>query len=111
MDMQKEREAFEALHNQKIFKWFEFDSSVNAYVLKDISATLEKLTALAELNYGWDMWQAAKASAVPDGYVVVPKEPTWEMIDAGENACYGDDEEICKISYKAMIEAAQEQNQ
>ena len=65
MDIQKGREAFEILQNQKIFKWFEFDSNLNAYVLKDISATFEKLTALAELNYGWDMWQEAKAKAVP----------------------------------------------
>ncbi|MEX5287021.1 hypothetical protein [Acinetobacter towneri] len=83
MDLQKEREAFEALQNQKIFKWFEFDSSVNAYVLKDISATLEKLTALAELNYGWDMWQAAKA--IPDGFVLVPRKSIehW-YLDEGE---------------------------
>lgn len=42
-----------------------------------------------------------------NGYVVVPKEPTWEMIDAGENACYGDDEHICKIVYQAMISAGE----
>lgn len=81
MDLQKEREAFETLQNQKIFKWFEFDSNLNAYALKDISASFEKLTALAELNYGWDMWQAAKAKAIPDGYVLMPKEPNREFKD------------------------------
>ena len=42
-----------------------------------------------------------------NGYVVVPKEPTLEMIDAGENACYGDDEQICKTVYQAMISAGE----
>lgn len=107
--MSKEREAFEALQNQKIFKWFEFDSSVNEYVLKDISATLEKLTALAELNYGWDMWQASKAQAVPEGFVLVPKEPTPKMIDSTwdyDEDIYGmSSNERNRFIYKTMIEA------
>lgn len=31
----------------------------------------------------WDAWQAATKQAVPEGYVVVPKEPTTEMCEAG----------------------------
>ena len=116
MDIQKEREAFEALQNQKIFKWFEFDLSVDAYVLKGIPATLEKLTALAELNYGWDMWQAAKARSIPEGFVVVPKEPTQKMLNAGHvvmNPIKGSlvqagTNQKRRDCYKAMIEAAQE---
>ena len=30
------------------------------------------------------IWQAAKAQAVPEGFVLVPKEPTEKMIDAGQ---------------------------
>lgn len=55
----------------------------------------------------------AKAQAVPEGFVVVPKEPTPKMIDATWNY----DDEIQDMShnsrnefiYNAMIEAAQEQ--
>lgn len=57
--------------------------------------------------------QAVKAQAVPEGFVVVPKEPTPKMIDATWNY----DDEIQDMShnsrnefiYNAMIEAAQEQ--
>ena len=56
--------------------------------------------------------QAAKAQAVPEGFVVVPKQPTPKMIDATWNF----DEEIQDMShnsrnefiYNAMIAAAQE---
>ena len=57
----------------------------------------------------------AKAQAIPEGFVVVPKEPTPKMIDATWNY----DDEIQDMShnsrnefiYNAMIAAAQEQNQ
>ena len=54
-------------------------------------------------------WQAAKANAIPDGFVVVPKEPTERMLDStyssiSDNLHYADLENI----YKAMIWSAQE---
>ena len=59
-------------------------------------------------NNQMEAWQAAKASAVTDGYCVVPKEPTEKMIDAGHDFCKNN---IVTPSgfYKAMIEVAQEQ--
>ena len=30
----------------------------------------------------WDFWQAAKAQAVPEGYMVVHKEPLLKMIES-----------------------------
>ena len=53
--------------------------------------------------------QAAKAQAIPDGFVVVPKEPTERMLDSAyssisDNLHYADLENI----YKAMIWSAQE---
>lgn len=52
--------------------------------------------------------QAAKAQAVPEGFVLVSKEPTEKMIDAGHDFCKNN---IVTPSgfYKAMIEVAQEQ--
>lgn len=65
--------------------------------------------ALNEINSSWCTWQAAKAQAVPDGFVVVPEEPTERMLDSAyssisDNLHYADLENI----YKAMIWSAQE---
>lgn len=53
------------------------------------------------------IWQAAKAQAVPDGFVVVPKEPTKEMLITADN-CEIDGKVAAHNIYKAMIAAAQE---
>ena len=49
----------------------------------------------------------AKAQAVPEGFVLVPKEPTEKMIDAGHDFCKNN---IVTPSgfYKAMIEAQEQ---
>lgn len=96
MDIQKEREAFVA--------WFKSlnENGRTTYFLGQ------------ESTVAWEAWQAAKAQFIPDGFVLVPKEPTPKMIDATWNY----DDEIQDMShntrnefiYKAMIEA-QEQSQ
>ena len=59
-------------------------------------------------QHSWDAWQAR----VPEGYVVVPKEPTCEMVSEGfKEMCVVDmrdfsDESAVNI-YKAMIEAVE----
>ena len=65
-------------------------------------------------QYGFDLAcrVLAKAQAVPEGFVVVPEEPTERMLDSAyssisDNLHYADLENI----YKAMIWSAQEQNQ
>lgn len=61
MDIQKEREAFEA--------WFEsrYDAHFMQFAL-DLDMYADKHTQTC-----WEAWQAAKA--IPEGFVVVPKEP------------------------------------
>ena len=49
-------------------------------------------------QHSWDAWQAR----VPEGYVVVPKEPTYEMIDAA----IGNNGHIESI-YRDMIKTAE----
>lgn len=71
---------------------------------------LDPRTAFAVVYIGgaWMAWQA-KAQAVPEGFVVVPKDPTPKMIDS----TWDYDEEIYGMSsnernrfiYKAMIKA------
>ena len=62
MDIQKEKEAFEA--------WFE--SRYGAHFMQfalDLDFYVDKHTQTC-----WEAWQA-KAQAVPEGFVVVPREP------------------------------------
>ena len=100
MDLQKEREVFEAwvTSNGRSIEHFS-DGSYK-------SMTLDK---------EWEAWQAAKAQSIPDGFVVVPKDPTPKMIDATWNF----DEEIQDMShnsrnefiYNAMIAAAEAESE
>ena len=52
----------------------------------------------------WNLWQAR----VPEGYVVVPKLPTENMINSGlETECGIDDWTIIHDIYQSMIEAVE----
>ena len=71
-------------------------------------STEEDHTEIANhANDSLRIWQAAKAQAVPEGFVLVPKEPTEKMIDAGHDFCKNN---IVTPSgfYKAMIEAQEQ---
>ena len=52
------------------------------------------------------MLQAGNSPVIPDGYVMVPKEPTKEMIDAGWLHFMGTKKPSSKGTYKAMLAAA-----
>lgn len=89
MDIQKEREAFEDwIKNEDPFAGN--DANPDCIWAK---------------KYMWKAWQA-KAQAVPDGFVVVPKEPTREILIAADN-CAIDGKVTANNIYKAML-AAQE---
>ena len=61
--------------------------------------------------YAWLGWKAAKAQAVPEGYRLMPPEPTPEMIKAWRESPFSDDhEENLASGYDAMFFAAPEQN-
>jgi hypothetical protein len=67
----------------------------------------DKKYAVCRANAGWSAFQAGRASmpSIPDGYVLVPIEPTDEMIFAAINEHEG--APILPYSfYKAMIKAA-----
>ena len=95
MDLKK-REAFEA--------WF-----IENGILIDTDFNVAKRAFEAGAA-----WQAAKAKAIPDGFVAVPKEPTQELLNkmqdyfvgAFENGLTGGQSIHC--AYRAVIEAAQE---
>ena len=64
-------------------------------------------TGFSYMDWGtqvaWVMWQAR----VPEGYVVVPVDPTEDMIVAGCMGHGGYDVIDSKSIYKAMIEAVE----
>ena len=116
MDIQKEKIAHEKhLLSQGVdFKYLpniQYSELENVYEL--IEWDEEYSEALNEINSSWCTWQAAKA--VPEGFVLVPKEPTdieiesikekhWDM--RGCQLCKSDYIDL----YKAMIEAQEPTN-
>jgi hypothetical protein len=111
-DLNKLRSEFEAQHSDKVFKIVKFDEATNAYCLHaHLPLTEINLSALAEINYGWDLWQKAKAQAVPEGYVLLPRVPTEKMFQAYERSSVAPMSTLSKTGYKAMVEAAGDQNE
>ena len=86
-----------------ILKMVKFIDESNDYApINAVKTMSDEYYWVLALNTGWWAWQAR----VPEGYVVVPKEPTCEMIDAGHD--------FCKLNivtpsgfYKAMLEAVE----
>ncbi len=107
MEIQKEQEAFEA--------WFEsrYDAHFMQFAL-DLDLYVDKHTQTC-----WEAWQAAKAQAVPEGFVLVNKKDLVKVLN-----CVTDDwlvdtdsfEEFKKIEslvqdeVNAMIEAQEPAN-
>ena len=100
MDIQEEREAFEAYMAEKYKSLMDRRQCLNnggGYMAWD-------------MNVAWQVWQAATAQAVPEGFVLAPKQPTEKMIDAGHDFCKNN---IVTPSgfYKAMIEAQEQSHE
>ena len=117
MDIQKEKIAHEKhLLSQGVdFKYLpniQYSELENVYEL--IEWDEEYSEALNEINSSWCTWQAAKAQAVPEGFVLAPKEPTDAMLFAASGRDivaehYGDENIMwpeLRETWKAMIEAA-----
>ena len=104
MDIQKidlRRGDFEGMHPKA--KLFGFDEDKKLYTGDGVES----------INFQWTTWCACigmlhlevkEAQAVPEGFVLVPKEPTQEMLDAQD---YIRDESAIEI-YKSMLAASQE---
>ncbi|MEQ1095306.1 hypothetical protein [Acinetobacter johnsonii] len=95
MDIQKEREAFQKFCEENFdFERHEqtyFDEQTQCYE-NDIGEDTESI------NMAWSAWQAAKAQAVPEGFVLVPKENIscyWQDNDEPENFCSNESDFDC----------------
>ena len=64
--------------------------------------------AIIGYSFAWSAWQAAKAQAVPEGYAVVPKEPTPKMSIAYQKNAIAPVSSLSISGYKAMIEAQEQ---
>ena len=106
MDIEKEREAFKA--------WFKKE-----YLGIDNLANQGDEGAITRRDYAYVGWQAAKSQAVPEGFVVVPMDPTEQILNRMTNTpievnhlCDNADiflsEDEARIAYKAMIEAQEQ---
>lgn len=103
--MSIEKEAFEKLQSPLIFERIVFIESANLYIAKDdFQDDLFTLTKCNELNFGWQMWQASKAKAVPKGFVLMPKEPTDEIIEAMNEFDYRNDYSDMDGAYRTIVE-------
>ena len=71
------------------------------------------------LNMAWEMWSSAKhsvkAQAVPEGFVLVPEEPSADFVNHGHQVFLGHFNEggqtgglSLYFAYKAMIEAQEQ---
>ena len=114
MDIEKLKAEFEKLEyiNEKL-EYLNFDEHLDCYVEKSNGMPVGLAAWVNGALYGFQ--QAAKAQAVPEGFVLVSKEPTDEMwssgIDAYTDAMEGN-KTLPAISiidiYKAMLSASQE---
>lgn len=91
----EQKPLFEAefIHSH-LLPFFNFNENTGDYEIKSecVNNTDDegRKVAYETLNTGWVMWlrakRDAKAQAVPEGFVLVPKEPTEAMIQRGTKA-------------------------
>lgn len=98
MDLQKEREAFEKECRLLCYKGNMVMSNLGSFYNNE------------QTNWMWQMWLSAQAQAVPDGYCVVPKEPTPKMSIAYQKNAIAPVSSLSISGYKAMIEAQEPAN-
>ncbi|MCU4362629.1 hypothetical protein [Acinetobacter sp. WU_MDCI_Abxc22] len=119
-DLNKERELYESvIEKTQDLKMvhlvgISFNEEKNQYEAPGEKWACELTDACLELNTGWFIWQEcvkAKAQAVPEGYVLMPKVPSEKMFQAYERYSVAPMSTLSKTGYKAMVEAAGDQNE
>ena len=113
-DLNKEREAFELFELNKspcatpasLFERFDSNDlgeDEQHYVGRYVDSYMQEK---------WELWQKAKAQAVPEGYVLMPLEPTQEMLGAANlapmpmvhiDSISGREKLRISTQYKAMV--------
>ena len=94
-----------------ILKMVKFIEKSNDYApINAVKTMSDEYYCVLALNTGWWAWQAR----VPEGYVVVPKEPSAELVNHGHQVFLGHFNEggqtggrSLYFAYKAMLEAVE----
>nr|WP_032062723.1 hypothetical protein [Acinetobacter baumannii] len=68
---------------------------------------IEYAMKLGEVYAQRDLLEKAKAQAVPEGYVLLPRVPTEKMFQAYERYSVAPMSTLSKNGYKAMVEASE----
>lgn len=115
MEIQKEKNLYLAkLLEQEVIKQDEFEDLVFKPEINAFHSNYLSSRFMDNINFGWSAWQAATAQAVPEGFVLMPKEPTQNIYrtfyDAFNSADAGNTAQNFKVAYKAMIEALEPTN-
>ncbi|EKF46183.1 TPA: hypothetical protein ACF00A_003916 [Acinetobacter nosocomialis] len=104
-DLNKEREAFE-----KLSEIAEILNEEKSHFNGDFYDLPFNSCAESFINGAWYAWQEkAKAQAVPEGYCLVPKEPTDKMLKRGNRLALSDSQyryDAASI-YEVMLEASE----
>ena len=100
-----ERESFLAFHYEQYLKENPNIDLVNAKYIYEYAHKNPLVEHLRESHF--IVWQAAKAQAVPEGYVLMPKVPTEKMFQAYERSSVAPMSTLSKTGYKAMVEASE----
>ncbi|WP_435581191.1 DUF550 domain-containing protein [Klebsiella michiganensis] len=99
----QQREVYDSEHG-----WSDPDTGVLEFgndAQREYSSTLEELAEGIRALHP----NAGNSPVIPEGYVMVPKEPTKEMIDAGWLHFMGTKNPSSKGTYKAMLAAAEQE--
>ncbi len=97
------------------FEFLTFDMDQGNYVIKDdLDPSFEDdaTEIWHRVNTGWAMWKKAikftEQKATPEGFVLVPREPTLKMSVAYEENAVAPCSSLSVSGYKAMIEAQEQ---
>ncbi|HAV4862180.1 hypothetical protein [Acinetobacter baumannii] len=97
-DLNKERELYESVIEKtqgikmEHLVGISFNAEANQYEISGEKWACELTDACEELNTGWFIWQEcvkAKAQAVPETHLLIPKEPNRKTIMAMACVCLG----------------------
>ena len=122
-DLNKEREAF--LNTFQYYKGRRdiiFSHEHELFMTRSNNPSDIAQKEISNMNSRWDAWlrcakhrdaelEKAKAQAVPEGYVLMPKVPSEKMFQAYERYSVAPMSTLSKTGYKAMVEAAGDQNE
>lgn len=122
-DLNKEREAF--LNTFQYYKGRRdiiFSHEHELFMTRSNNPSDIAQKEISNMNSRWDAWlrcakhrdaelEKAKAQAVQEGYVLLPRVPTEKMFQAYERYSVAPMSTLSKTGYKAMVEAAGDQNE